>query len=140
MSTRGRHTLLRAVRRSSRVAVIAVLTASTAATVSYGATTAFAGQEHGATVACDRGVACVWTEPSYAGSLHTWDLRTANPGECIPVPEDAMGLSLGNRTDRDLTIYADASCATDGTKQIYPGGGTFSPHSPFPIAAITIGE
>jgi hypothetical protein len=130
----------RRARRASRVAAIAVLTMATAATVTYGATTAIAGQREHSTVACEPGSACLWTEVSYAGSLYTWDLRTANPGDCIALRAGESGRSLGNRLDRDLTLYADVTCSEEKAKQIYPGGGTFAPRNPFPVAAIKIGS
>lgn len=91
-------------------------------------------------LACERGAFCLWTDVNYAGQLHTVDLRTGNPGECIVLPTGFVARSLANRSDRDLTVFSDPSCAKGTQYVIYPGGGTFVPKAPFDVAAIQIGE
>lgn len=85
---------------------------------------------------CEQGEFCAWSEEFYGGSVQFLDLRTANPGECIPLSGDAR--SFGNRLDRDVTVYQGEDCSTEGDFTTYPGGGTFVPHAPFVVRAIQI--
>ncbi|WP_431902604.1 peptidase inhibitor family I36 protein [Amycolatopsis thermoflava] len=85
---------------------------------------------------CEQGEFCAWSEEFYGGSVQFLDLRTANPGECIPLGGDAR--SFVNRLDRDVTVYQGEDCSTEGDFTTYPGGGTFVPHAPFVVRAIQI--
>lgn len=88
--------------------------------------------------ACDSGQYCAWTDDFYSGEITQLDLRTANPGECIPLPDDFDGHSFANRTDRLITVYQGRDCSTEGDFTTYPGGGTFVPQAPFVARAIEI--
>jgi hypothetical protein len=85
---------------------------------------------------CEQGEFCAWSEGSYGGTVRLLDLRTANPGECIPLGGDAR--SFINRLDREVTVYQGEDCSTEGDFTTYPGGGTFVPRAPFVVRAIQI--
>lgn len=85
---------------------------------------------------CGQGEFCAWTEDFYGGSVQFLDLRTANPGECIPLGGDTR--SFVNLLDRDVTVYQGEDCSTEGDFTTYPGGGTYVPHAPFVVRAIQI--
>lgn len=85
---------------------------------------------------CEQGEFCGWSEEFYSGSVQFLDLRTVNPGECIPLSGDTR--SFVNRLDRDVTVYQGEDCSTEGDFTTYPGGGTFVPHAPFVVRAIQI--
>ncbi|WP_344868389.1 peptidase inhibitor family I36 protein [Amycolatopsis ultiminotia] len=90
--------------------------------------------------ACAAGEFCLWGDENYSGTAQIYDLRTANPGECIPLPEGFGAHSFGNRLTRDVTIYQGADCSTEGDFTTYPGDGTYVPQSPFVVRAIQIWE
>ncbi|MFF4595568.1 peptidase inhibitor family I36 protein [Amycolatopsis sp. NPDC001319] len=87
---------------------------------------------------CTVGELCLWTTESYSGTTQHYDLRTANPEDCIPLPEGFEGHSFVNRLTRDVTIYQSEECTTEGDFTTYPGGGTYVPQSPFVVRAIKI--
>ncbi|MGW4484935.1 peptidase inhibitor family I36 protein [Amycolatopsis sp. NPDC004368] len=88
--------------------------------------------------ACTVGELCLWTADTYSGTTQHYDLRTANPEDCIPLPEGFEGHSFVNRLTRDVTIYQSEECTTEGDFTTYPGGGTYVPQSPFVVRAIKI--
>jgi hypothetical protein len=88
--------------------------------------------------ACLKGEFCAWDGEFYNDRIERIDLRTANPGDCIPLPEDFDGLSFANRTDRMITVYQGRDCSTEGDFTTYPGGGTFVPQAPFVARGIQI--
>ncbi|WP_199430091.1 peptidase inhibitor family I36 protein [Qaidamihabitans albus] len=88
--------------------------------------------------ACAKGEFCTWSEEFYNGSITRFDLRTTNPGECVPLPEGAEGHSFGNRIDRHVTVYQDEHCATEGDFSTFPGPGTFVPQAPYLVRAVQI--
>lgn len=88
--------------------------------------------------ACDQGQFCAWPGESYAGQAQVFDLRTANPGECIPLPADFDGHSFANKMKRLVSVYEGRACSTEGDFTTYPGGGTFVPQAPFVVRAIQI--
>lgn len=88
--------------------------------------------------ACAVGELCLWTTETYSGTTQHYDLRTANPEDCIPLPEGFEGHSFVNRLTRDVTIYQSEECTTEGDFTTYPGGGTYVPQSPFVVRAIKI--
>ncbi|WP_051165799.1 peptidase inhibitor family I36 protein [Amycolatopsis orientalis] len=90
--------------------------------------------------ACDAGEFCLWDTETYSGNVQSYDLRTANPGDCIPLPEGFQGHSFVNRMTRDVTIYQGADCSTEGDFITYPGGGTYVPQSPFAVRALKVWE
>jgi hypothetical protein len=88
--------------------------------------------------ACQQGEFCAWTGEFYSDQIQQIDLRTANPEECVPLPDDFDGQSFANRSDRLVTVYQDRDCSTEGDFTTYPGGGTFVPQAPFVARAIEI--
>ncbi|MEU0537660.1 peptidase inhibitor family I36 protein [Amycolatopsis tolypomycina] len=89
---------------------------------------------------CRKGEFCVWSADQYGGEPERFDLRTVNPGECIPLPEGFDGSSFVNRMTRDVTVYQDDECSTEGDFVTYPGGGTYVPDAPFLVRGIQIWE
>lgn len=89
---------------------------------------------------CQKGEFCLWSANDYGGEISRIDLRTANPGECIPLPEGFAGASFANLMTRDVTVYQDDECSTEGDFVTYPGGGTFVPDAPFLVRGIQIWE
>ncbi|WP_158880552.1 peptidase inhibitor family I36 protein [Amycolatopsis anabasis] len=88
--------------------------------------------------ACAQGEFCAWAEEFYGGQAEHVDLRNANPEECIPLPGNLDARSFANRMAREVTIYQDRDCSTEGDFTTYPGGGTFVPQSRFLVRAIQI--
>jgi hypothetical protein len=88
--------------------------------------------------ACDQGQFCAWPGQLYAGQAQVFDLRTANPGECIPFPADFDGHSFANKMKQLISVYEGRDCSTEGDFTTYPGGGTFVPQAPFVVRAIQI--
>ncbi|WP_027946390.1 peptidase inhibitor family I36 protein [Amycolatopsis taiwanensis] len=88
--------------------------------------------------ACDPGEFCTWTGEFYRGTMHRLDLRTTNPQECIALPDDAVAKSFANRLERDVTVYQDVECGTEGDFITYPGHDTFAPHAPLLVRAVKI--
>ncbi|HKS44499.1 MAG TPA: peptidase inhibitor family I36 protein [Amycolatopsis sp.] len=91
-------------------------------------------------LACQQGEFCTWTSELYSGTMQRFDLRTVNPEECVVLPDDVEARSFANRLDRDVTVYQDVECTTEGDFITYPGHDTFAPHSPFLVRAIKIWE
>lgn len=87
---------------------------------------------------CEQGQFCTWPGEFYAGQAQSFDLRTANPGECLPLPDDFDGHSFANRMSRLISLYEGRDCSTEGDFTTYPGGGTFVPQAPFVVRAIQI--
>jgi peptidase inhibitor family I36 len=93
-----------------------------------------------ATPGCQKGEFCLWSVNAYGGDIERFDLRTANPGECIPLPDGFAGSSFANLLSRDVTVYQSEECSTDGDFTTYPGGGTYVPDAPFVVRGIQIWE
>ncbi|GGP73395.1 peptidase inhibitor family I36 protein [Saccharothrix coeruleofusca] len=89
---------------------------------------------------CDRGEFCAWAGVDYTGAAHRLDLETANPRECIPLPDGFVARSFANRLSRDTSVYQGANCSTEADFTTYPGGGTFVPDAPFVVRAIQVWE
>ncbi|MCR6483482.1 peptidase inhibitor family I36 protein [Amycolatopsis sp. OK19-0408] len=89
---------------------------------------------------CQKGEFCLWPADDYGGTPQRFDLRTANPGECIPLPAEFAGSSFANLMSRDVTVYQSEECSTEGDFITYPGGGTFVPDAPFLVRGIQIWE
>jgi len=87
---------------------------------------------------CQQGEFCAWAGEFYTDSMQRLDLRTANPEECIVLPYEIEARSLANRMTRDVTVYQDMECTTEGDFTTYPGNGTFVPHAPFVVRAVQI--
>jgi hypothetical protein len=90
--------------------------------------------------ACQKGEFCLWSADDYGGTAQRFDLRTANPEDCLPLPAGFDGSSFVNRMSRDVTVYQSEECTTEGDFITYPGGGTFVPKAPFVVRAIKIWE
>ena len=89
---------------------------------------------------CRKGEFCLWPSDSYGGKIQRFDLRTANTEECLPLPAGFDGSSFANLMTRDVTVYQDEECSTEGDFVTYPGGGTFVPNAPFLVRGIQIWE
>ncbi|MGK3202471.1 peptidase inhibitor family I36 protein [Amycolatopsis sp. MEPSY49] len=89
---------------------------------------------------CQKGEFCLWSANDYGGEISRFDLRTTNPGECIPLPEGFAGSSFANLLTRDVTVYQSEECSTEGDFVTYPGGGTFVPDAPFLVRGIQLWE
>lgn len=87
---------------------------------------------------CAQGEFCSWEGEHYDGTTQRMDLRTANPEECLTLPEQIDARSFANRTDRHVTVYQDADCSTEGDFSTYPGGGTYVPQAPYVVRGIQI--
>lgn len=123
--------------------VVQSLLLATAATAVLGGTAVAAAEA--STLApgkarCDQGEFCTWQKSYYRGAIHRVDLRTANPGECIPLPGGVDGRSFANRTSRDITVYQGRDCSTEADFTTYPGRGTFVPDAPYVVRALQIWE
>lgn len=86
---------------------------------------------------------CFWSQDAYGGDSLFLDLRTVNPGECVPLADGVTqgtftAASLANRSDRDLVVFDDPGCSPDARHVTYPGGGTFVPGAPFDVIAIRV--
>jgi hypothetical protein len=89
---------------------------------------------------CRKGEFCLWPSDGYGGGIQRFDLRSANTGECLPLPEGFDGSSFANLMTRDVTVYQSEECSTEGDFVTYPGGGTFVPDAPFLVRGIQIWE
>ncbi|MFD9893530.1 peptidase inhibitor family I36 protein [Amycolatopsis sp. NPDC059027] len=89
---------------------------------------------------CKKGELCLWSQEHYSGNAQRFDLRTANPEECIPLPADLEGHSFVNQLSRDVTVYQSKECTTEGDFITYPGGGTYVPEAPFVVRAVKVWE
>ena len=87
---------------------------------------------------CDRGEFCLWPAEAYKGDILRASLETANPGECVPLPEGFDARSFANRTKRPVTVYQGRDCSTEGEFDTYPGGGTFVPEAPYVVRGLQI--
>jgi hypothetical protein len=87
---------------------------------------------------CKKGEFCLWSADDYGGTAQRFDLRTANPEDCLPLPAGFDGSSFVNLMSRDVTVYQSEECTTEGDFITYPGGGTFVPKAPFVVRAIKI--
>jgi len=89
---------------------------------------------------CDRGEFCAWSGADYTGQAHRLDLETANPGECIPLPDGFVARSFVNHLTRDTSVYQGAGCSTEAEFTTYPGKGTYVPDAPFVVRAVQVWE
>ncbi|GAA0261399.1 peptidase inhibitor family I36 protein [Saccharothrix mutabilis subsp. mutabilis] len=87
---------------------------------------------------CDRGEFCAWPGTGYTGRPARLDLETANPGECIPLPDGLVARSFVNNLTRDTTVFQGATCSTEAEFTTYPGKGTYVPDAPFVVRAIEV--
>lgn len=89
---------------------------------------------------CERGEFCLWSGELFWGESHRVGLDTANPGECILLPEGFEARSFINRTDRPVTVYQGEHCSTEGDFATYPGGGTYVPAAPYLVRGVQVWE
>jgi hypothetical protein len=89
---------------------------------------------------CDRGEFCVWSGIDYTGAVHRLDLESANPGECIKLPDGLIARSFVNRLTRDTSVFQGETCSTEAEFTTYPGKGTFVPDAPFVVRALQVWE
>ncbi|MFJ2896120.1 peptidase inhibitor family I36 protein [Streptomyces sp. NPDC087218] len=89
---------------------------------------------------CGSGQLCLWAKPDFTGARQTHELSTVDIESCVPLPEGAAAQSLANRTGRPVTTYQSAECAETGEFETYPGGGTWTPRSPYQVRAFKIWE
>ncbi|MEV8440255.1 peptidase inhibitor family I36 protein [Actinosynnema sp. NPDC051121] len=115
--------------------LVTALTLTTGALASSGTAVA-----HQTAPTCDRGEFCVWSGVDYTGGAHRLDLESANPRECIPLPDGFVARSFANRLNRDVSVYQGATCSTEAEFTTYPGKGTYVPDAPFVVRAIQVWE
>ncbi|MGM1059904.1 peptidase inhibitor family I36 protein [Saccharothrix sp. Mg75] len=89
---------------------------------------------------CDRGEFCAWSAKDYTGTAHRLDLETANPRECIPLPDGFTARSFANLLNRDTSVFQSATCSTESDFTTYPGRGTYVPDAPFVVRAVQVWE
>ncbi|WNV83759.1 peptidase inhibitor family I36 protein [Umezawaea sp. Da 62-37] len=116
--------------------LLTALAITTAALVSSGT----ANAQESDTPKCDPGEFCLWSAPDYTGPTKHFDLETANPGECTPLPAGLIAHSFVNRLTRDASVYQGETCSTEAEFTTYPGRGTYVPNAPFVVRAIQVWE
>ncbi|MDX3337717.1 peptidase inhibitor family I36 protein [Streptomyces griseus] len=89
---------------------------------------------------CEAGRLCLWKKPDFTGARHTFELSDTDIESCVPLPKGGDAQSLANRTGRPVTTYQSAECAETGEFETYPGGGTWTPRSPYQVRAFKIWE
>lgn len=89
---------------------------------------------------CGAGQLCLWTKPDFAGARQTHELATVDIESCTPLASGSTAQALANRTGRPVTTYQSATCAETGEFETYPGGGTWTPRSPYTVRAFKIWE
>ncbi|MEU3701297.1 peptidase inhibitor family I36 protein [Streptomyces anulatus] len=90
--------------------------------------------------ACEAGSLCLWKKPDFTGTRHAYELSGVDIESCTPLPKGGDAESLANRTGRPVTTYQSAECAETGEFETYPGGGTWTPRSPYRVRAFKIWE
>jgi hypothetical protein len=123
--------------RAMRNVIGRVITVVAAAGAALATGAGVAGAATG-TTGCERGEFCVWPDEGYGGAAVHVALENANPGECVPLPEGAVGRSFANRSGRPVTVYQGPDCSTEGEFDTYPGGGTFVPEAPYVVRGVQI--
>ncbi|WP_407697594.1 peptidase inhibitor family I36 protein [Streptomyces corynorhini] len=92
---------------------------------------------------CAPGELCLWEQEDFKGVRHTHELSDTDIDSCVPLPAGVSVHSLANRTGRPVTTYQSAECGTTGQFETYPGdpgGGTWTPRSPYRVRAFKIWE
>ncbi|MFJ9621878.1 peptidase inhibitor family I36 protein [Streptomyces sp. NPDC101181] len=116
-------------------------TAATATTAATSARAAAAERSPGVSLgSCEAGRLCLWKKPDFTGARHTFELSGIDIESCTPLPKGGDAQSLANRTGRPVTTYQSAECAETGEFETYPGGGTWTPRSPYQVRAVKIWE
>ncbi|MFJ1645511.1 peptidase inhibitor family I36 protein [Streptomyces sp. NPDC088258] len=89
---------------------------------------------------CAAGELCLWEQEEFKGVRRVHDLSDTDIDSCVPLPVGVTAHSLANRTGRPVTTYQSAECGTTGQFETYPGGGTWTPRSPYRVRAFKIWE
>lgn len=127
-------------RRFLRVTLIVAAIATTTGVAFGGTFDSAPANASEAQPQCDRGEFCLWNKPGFTGDDKHFDLRSANPGDCIPLGDGFIAHSLANRASLDLAVYEDDSCSDQKYSTVYPSEGSFVPSTAHPIHAIRIIE
>lgn len=107
------------------------------ATIFTGITAAHADANSTGLDSCANGKFCYWYAENYAGKAQLLDLGQAATNVCIQLPYDYESRSFVNRTTRDVTVYQDGHCSSEGDFRTYPGG-TYVPEAPYVARAVEI--
>ncbi|WLQ48129.1 peptidase inhibitor family I36 protein [Streptomyces poriferorum] len=89
---------------------------------------------------CRAGQLCLWAKPDFTGTRQVHELSTIDIESCVPLKRGATVQSLANRTGRPVTTYQSAECEETGEFETYPGGGTWTPRTPYQVRAFKIWE
>ncbi|WP_406097311.1 peptidase inhibitor family I36 protein [Streptomyces sp. NBC_01013] len=89
---------------------------------------------------CGSGQLCLWAKADFTGARQVHELSTVDIESCVPLKAGATVQSLANRTGRPVTTYQSAECDETGEFETYPGGGTWTPRSPYQVRAFKIWE
>nr|WSW69425.1 peptidase inhibitor family I36 protein [Streptomyces sp. NBC_00995] len=89
---------------------------------------------------CRAGQLCLWAKPDFAGARQVHELSGVDIESCVPLKPGATVQSLANRTGRPVTAYQSAECEETGEFETYPGGGTWTPRTPYQVRAFKIWE
>lgn len=89
---------------------------------------------------CRTGQLCLWAQPDFTGARQVHELSTIDIESCVPLKAGATVQSLANLTGRPVTTYQSAECDETGEFETYPGGGTWTPRSPYQVRAFKIWE
>ncbi|MEE1738581.1 peptidase inhibitor family I36 protein [Streptomyces sp. BE147] len=89
---------------------------------------------------CGAGQLCLWRKPDFTGARQIHELSSVDIESCVPLPAGGEAQSLANRTGRPVTTYQSAECAETAEFETYPGGGTWTPRSPYQVRAFKIWE
>jgi hypothetical protein len=89
---------------------------------------------------CAAGELCLWEKEDFKGARKTHELSGTDIDSCIPLPAGKAAHSLANLTGRPVTTYQSEECGETGEFETYPGGGTWTPRSPYRVRAFKIWE
>ncbi|WP_299530526.1 peptidase inhibitor family I36 protein [uncultured Streptomyces sp.] len=89
---------------------------------------------------CGAGQLCLWAKPDFTGARTLHEISAVDIESCVPLPAGTTAQSLANRTGRPVTTYQSAECGETGEFETYPGGGTWTPRSPYQVRAFKIWE
>ena len=89
---------------------------------------------------CDAGSFCAWSGANFTGKTARLSLETANPNQCVPLPDGLVAKSLVNAMTKDVSVYEGAHCSTEAEFTTYPKGGVYVPSAPFVVRAIQVWE
>ncbi|MFE0099965.1 peptidase inhibitor family I36 protein [Streptomyces sp. NPDC059009] len=89
---------------------------------------------------CGPGELCLWEKAGFKGARQVYELAGTDVESCVALPEGGSAQALANRTGRPVTTYQSAECAETGEFDTYPGGGTWTPQSPYRVRAFKVWE